>query len=267
MIPELNVPMLAKNYDPVRTCIYCKSKDDKLSKEHIIPLALGGRLILPHASCDSCNKMTSDFEGRLLRNSYKSLRVHLNLPTRHPDEIPYLLPLRRIINGTEESVEEFVPVDEHPSLIPFYTFINEPGILSGKSGSGKITYRFGGYIFQNDMHSRLNKLGKDPILPQPNMLVGDFFRLLAKIAHSFAVAELGINAFKPFLIEYISGKIDLDDYLLGGVSDTQPKGTHLHDISLEERLTGDRKLIVTRVRLFSCLQGPTYLIVTGEKQS
>lgn len=49
-------------YDPVGYCIYCGSKEGTLSAEHIVAYALGGKWILPRASCEECGKMTSKTE-------------------------------------------------------------------------------------------------------------------------------------------------------------------------------------------------------------
>lgn len=46
-------------YPPLKQCMYCFKKEPdigkkKLGDEHIIPLALGGNLILKESSCDHC---------------------------------------------------------------------------------------------------------------------------------------------------------------------------------------------------------------------
>jgi 5-methylcytosine-specific restriction endonuclease McrA len=43
----------SKIYAPKNSCIYCGVSDGKLSDEHIIPLSLGGNMILPKASWNS----------------------------------------------------------------------------------------------------------------------------------------------------------------------------------------------------------------------
>ena len=53
-------------YQRVGQCIYCDSRKGKLTKEHIIPYALGGIPFLWKASCARCRKETGDFEERML---------------------------------------------------------------------------------------------------------------------------------------------------------------------------------------------------------
>src|SRR5271165_2543948 len=57
---------IPRKYEPIGRCIYCGAKrytsNDPLAKlgdEHIIPLAFGGNLLLPEASCRACEKITS----------------------------------------------------------------------------------------------------------------------------------------------------------------------------------------------------------------
>jgi len=56
-------PYPAKVYKPLGRCVYCaptaNTPIDELSKEHIIPSAFGGELILPKASCKLHQKETS----------------------------------------------------------------------------------------------------------------------------------------------------------------------------------------------------------------
>gem|GEM_PF-1646012 len=72
---------LAKSYRPVGRCIYCGSPEwsagqvRKLGDEHIIPEGLGGKLLLPEASCKDCEGLTSKFELEWLRSAFYTVRV------------------------------------------------------------------------------------------------------------------------------------------------------------------------------------------------
>jgi 5-methylcytosine-specific restriction endonuclease McrA len=48
-------------YSNVNRCIYCGTLEN-LTDEHIIPYGLGGRSILPKASCSECSNITTNFE-------------------------------------------------------------------------------------------------------------------------------------------------------------------------------------------------------------
>src|SRR6186713_2037472 len=73
----------AKTYPPVGKCIYCGTSKGKLSDEHIVPLGLGGKTILPEASCSVCADITSAIEGHCQGRMLGPLRIGLNYPTRH----------------------------------------------------------------------------------------------------------------------------------------------------------------------------------------
>ena len=47
-------------------CIYCESTV-QLSREHILPYALGGTTTIPAGSCEKCRRITHEFETAVLR--------------------------------------------------------------------------------------------------------------------------------------------------------------------------------------------------------
>jgi len=73
---------MLKQYPPVNRCIYCGSQED-LSKEHILPYALGGRLVLPRASCSRHRDLTSEIERKVARGMYGDYRDSEGIQTRH----------------------------------------------------------------------------------------------------------------------------------------------------------------------------------------
>ena len=118
----------AHTYKAVGHCIYCGSTH-QLSDEHIIPLGLGGRLVLPLASCSPCSTKTSKIERTCLRTMYGPLRMLYGLPTRRRRSRPESLQLK--VKRMEESEWEYVPVaqDRYPFLITF-PYFEAPGALT-----------------------------------------------------------------------------------------------------------------------------------------
>jgi hypothetical protein len=96
-----------------------------------------------------------------------------------------------------------------------------------------------------------------------------FSRALAKIAHAFAVARLGLNGFTPLLLDLIHARVIANaPELVGSDSDTPPPATGImHELSLVPH----EKFTVVRIRLFasSSINGqhamPIYLVVVGTK--
>ncbi len=82
-----------RTYARVGHCIYCGKADD-LHDEHIIAYSLGGRWLLPAASCRDCGKKTSAFEGVCARTMFGPMRMLFNVQTRRKRERPDKLPLR-----------------------------------------------------------------------------------------------------------------------------------------------------------------------------
>lgn len=87
--------------------------------------------------------------------------------------------------------------------------------------------------------------------------------MLAKIAHAYTAAELGLGSFTPFLVPAIL-RNELDDSVqyIGGA--TAPASRMTHEISHVRHLTRP-DLVVVRIRLFAALDTPTYIVATGLK--
>ena len=73
---------LEKAYPPAGRCIYCNKTSGPLSREHIIPYALGGRLTLPKATCPVCQKITCRIEDFVARRWLGRFRKRLTLPSQ-----------------------------------------------------------------------------------------------------------------------------------------------------------------------------------------
>ena len=70
----------------INQCIYCRAlptEENKLTKEHVIPLALSGNRILEKATCDSCQKITSHFEQEVLSKDMAAFRHSMGVKTRN----------------------------------------------------------------------------------------------------------------------------------------------------------------------------------------
>lgn len=85
-------------------------------------------------------------------------------------------------------------------------------------------------------------------------------RVLAKIAHSYAVTELGLEGFVPALRSFILGRVNDHFRLVGGELQTAPPTANFHEIGLE--VDGAGRVIV-RIRLFANLGAPVYRVVVG----
>ena len=269
-MPELDQN---KFYEPVGCCIYCGAPGHtvKLGKEHIIPAGLGGRLILPEASCPRCSHITgATIERQCLRRMLGSLRLRLGLSGRRKKkERPETLPAIMMVDDRWYAVD--APLDKRVGAIHMFAF-HEPGILSGLTPI-ESHLRLVPAIWCNfamdpasarqwalAKNSKARRYGSvssfNPVL---------FQRMLAKIGHSFAVAEMGIGAFIPLLPKAIIDEEPWQsNHLVGGYPDEVPPSSYTNEIGLRHRTSVDgRPFIVVQIRLFGNLGAPVYYVVVG----
>jgi hypothetical protein len=97
----------------------------------------------------------------------------------------------------------------------------------------------------------------------------DFARMLAKIAHAYAYAKCGPDAFEPALLGLILGTNHFAPYLVGG----DPRGTPpaqpgvLHDVYPMTVTIGESgpSYLTVVIRLFAFWDTPSYLVVVGKQ--
>ncbi|MCP3017569.1 hypothetical protein [Cupriavidus basilensis] len=118
---------------------------------------------------------------------------------------------------------------------------------------------------QQDIADRLARLGgnwEQEIIINPTM----FLAVIAKIAHSYAVAKLGIDGFTPDLRDLILLQEQRPWHYVG--ADPNDSGantdTDLHKISLH---VGKQGLLLARVQLFANFHMRPYSVVVGRLPS
>ena len=256
-------------YSDVGRCIYCGSTQ-ALSDEHIIPYSLGGNFVLPKSSCAECARVTSSFEQTCMRTMYGPLRLLYNLPTRRRKERPEKLPLK-VKFSADQSDWELVDVkqEEYPFLVTF-PYFDAPGILAGRplgESDGPTTNKLwirGGCPFASFdelLPALARKLNAHSLFPESKVDVSSFSRLLAKIALSFAIAEIGTQPFADDLTNIILGK-DLNHcrYYIGSASLDEPPGNMLHELAI---LKFSSNVVVVKIRLLCKLGTPTYFVAVS----
>jgi hypothetical protein len=258
---------VARTYSPVGQCIYCPRTAEVpagLGEEHIIPLSFGGRRVLPAASCRHHEKVTTQFEDHCFKGMMETARDHLGLRGRQ--KIKGRNKLRVLFSDGSRS--EPLPLHEHPSAliiprmpVPTVYFKKHetedlpPAVQINVTPMGK------------DIIERAKKLKKEINLTR-GLSALQFYRLIAKIAHSFAVAELGFT-FEPYLINLIEANPPLfaSHLVGGGLADDPSPGFDLHEIEFAPSIEGPigDELIMVRVRLFANLGGPNHYAVVGSR--
>jgi hypothetical protein len=262
----------SEKFAPVNECIYGRPGETHVgpfTDEHIIPFGLlprGGDWFLPRSSCLKCNGITTRFEDTCLRGTFGVFREHLDLKTRRKKnrgktrQIFFKSP-----DGSVSSQE--MPLSQVSRYCLAFKW-PPPGILrnqlprSETNFSGEILLRYAKGELENfipDGHGV--NVGKIRML--------DFARMLAKIAHSYAVAKCGQSSFDPMLLDLILGRDEHAPYLIGG----DPRGAAaaqpniLHDIYPMGVQIGEfgPKFLGVVIRLFAFWETPTYLVIVGKQ--
>lgn len=260
-----------KRYEPVGICIYC-GKTTNLSDEHIIPLGLGGRMVLPKSSCSLCSKKTSSFEMTCLRTMYGPLRQLYALPSRRKKKQPQKLPLKVKYKPQDDWTKVLVDQVDYPFLVTF-PYFPMPNLITGEQTTdrrGAATNRLwirGASAYEGffDHLQRLtSELKVHSIMPESKAHIEEFCQMLAKVGHAYAVAELGYDKFKFLLLRHIVDKelSNCADFI-GSLDRDEAPSKDIHELSVYEDKRGN--YIIVRMRFLAILGTPTYHVVVGKK--
>jgi hypothetical protein len=262
-------PSMNHYYAALERCIYCGERNlppgvARFSDEHIIPLSLGGNLILPEASCETCARtINKGIETVVAHQEWGLLRRKRDFPTRNRKarRESKTVTLRRV-DGSEMQIS----LADYSTPVMMYKF-GEARMLSGLP-AGTDHLRWTATILtshEEEMatqrkYPEWNKQHTLKAQPYP------FARLLAKIGFAYSVAELGVESFTPLVTDIILGHSD--DYFLtvGGTWDIGPAikgGDHVTNISFRF-ISAKKSLLVVDIRLFSAIETPSYHVVVGE---
>lgn len=252
-------------YEAVEKCIYCGALElpegaTKFGDEHIIPFSLGGNLVLPEASCKACEKVINrEIETPINSHEWGNLRASRDFPTRNPKKRRTHVKLKRKDGSAFKA-----PIKDYSAPTPLYLF-SEARILNGlPSGSDHLRWTMKMFTDHDAEMAMKSKFpdwdGVHVIKTRPH----EFARLIAKIGHGYATAELGIDTFHPLTTEIIRGISDDYFYTVGGTWDIEAPitgGDHITNIRL--LVEGSSMLVIVDVRLFSQAETPSYHAVVG----
>lgn len=252
-------------YPPVGLCIYCGERETPLTREHIVPMGLGGGFVLPKSSCERCRRETHAFETKCLREMFLNYRVRTGL-VRHQGDIPAHVPLA--VDFEPYKDPRRLPIDDHPPAFAIPQIHSLPGILRDGVPNERITLSYKIFGEQDELR-RLKE-------QNPGFLIGvrlrfddnAFFRMLAKIAHSFVAGEFGIDSFDPELPNFILGQNPgLVSYLIGEAGHEAPVSSPniTHQLDCVVATSRGRTFVLARIRLFSAIaETPAYDVVAGQ---
>ena len=270
-----NIPPQTKSL-PLGYCIYCGASDDErlLTDEHIIPLSLGGKRVLPSASCLPCADATKLIEQHAAQVVFRDVRIEFGLPTRRPKSRPSHLPMvdqlpGDVIDETWKPNITLVPTEDYPGTVCLLHH-EPPGILLGHPPDAP-TQGFPWFrtIYSDDRQERLERRAiplKTFVEFKPDIIA----RLYAKVGLAIAADIVGYGAFKPLIQHLITdpasnpyhwvGETTADLDVFPPLGDTDPN----HRTQLAAFQVGDRWLIRVQVQMFVFLEAPIFTVVVGE---
>lgn len=255
-----------KVFDSIGKCIYCGATDG-LTREHVLPIGLGGGLILPDASCPRCSKITCKIENDCMRKMLLPYRLFANM-VRRRNNLPTHIPL---ILDTMDHKEFTIRTEIHPKIIALPEITQYAGFLRKSPIGERFSVKY--KIFSHDDDSnktfRHLQINKNAIV---NVDMYSYARMLAKIAHASLVGIIGLNAFEPFLPPLILGDNNaLGPYLIGRSirSVWNPDRIPVHQIGYFSFHFDNSMYVAVDLRMFADLgdESPMYTIIAGKLTS
>ena len=172
-----------------------------MTDEHIVPFALGGRIILPNASCAKCAEVTKSITGMIARSIYGNLRVRLGIQSRRKSKRPSAFPMTiDRPDGTQREI--MVPANIWPRVYPVLV-LKQASIVSGLEPDTYEVEIRGEHSDVDVLYSRGLVSREEKVSFTSIMQARMFCRQLAQIAHAICVAELGFEDYQPLLIPLI----------------------------------------------------------------
>jgi hypothetical protein len=256
--------LTGKKYGPVVSCIYCGARDKELTDEHIIAYAIAGTAVLPTASCHDCAKETGRMEQRCCRMMLDSRRYPLKMPSRKGKKRRDKLDIT-LMTLADEVQKLTLATEDHPAGLILPVF-EPPRALFGlpEFVPEKLHFKFWRFGPPDEkVQAIFERLGAKGFAVDIDSLA--LSRLVAKISHAFAVAEIGLNGFTPILPPLILGQNTNWSHFVGGTEISIPPRTpiEMHSILLEINEPDDARRLVANVRLFSRYGGATYQAIVG----
>jgi hypothetical protein len=118
---------------------------------------------------------------------------------------------------------------------------------------------------QSDVRKLLTEFNAAAVYTHIDFNYGIFCQMLAKIAHSYAVAELGVSTFAPLLLDLILKADELDAAnFVGGFIGTDEKFTLFDGTSPHELLLHNSDgTVIVLIQLSADLGAPVYQVAVG----
>jgi hypothetical protein len=248
--------------DSKGACIYCGRSDVFLTNEHIVPLSIGGQIVILKASCRDCEKITTKFERDVAREMWGDARISYNAPSRRKRDRKTHIVLPDP-HGYGKGIK--VPYSEYPAPMIFYK-MHPAGILQGFPEDLDISSKWE-FVAITDEKKLKAFEAKYPgrLTAKFRHVPESFARMIAKIGYGNALFQLDPSDFRPICLPYILGEKKNASFIVGGsfsIADPIPDVGY----SLRTACFGnsERIIIFSEVRLIANNHTPTYHVIVGD---
>jgi hypothetical protein len=241
-------------------CIYCGTRDELLTDEHIVPYSLGGSHVIRRASCLGCADMTKKFEQKVARDLWGDARTAYNAPTRRKRE------RKSHITATDPNDRSRVlsiPASEYPGGFVFYK-MGKAGLLQGLPEALDLSAAWQLVVVSDDKR-RNDYHEKHPgkVTLRFRHVPDAFGRLLCKIAYCQVLTSLDLGDFRPLCLQFITGARTNLSFIVGS-SEGKPEPENGYSLDTMAFGSGSKVMLVAQVRLYANTGAPTYHVVIGD---
>jgi hypothetical protein len=258
-------------------CIYCGQAlpSEELTDEHVIPYALGhNTLVFQKSSCKLCAAIIQRYEQEVLKKQLGTFRLQVDAPSRtkrkgRPTnvELPFVEVDDRSAFVRDLRARSF-SLNDAPLILNLWQ-LPEPRLFGGDADTGDEHGRPWSFIDTPVASGIIDQVRAETGARNVAMKIGEvnrnhFLRFLAKTAHAFAVAELGIDGFSPCLTDIVLDRDDDMTKYVGGTFQTTdrpmpPEVTTLMSVG------GVDDLVAVRIQFYPVLASPAYVVVVGRE--
>ncbi|MBL8596425.1 MAG: hypothetical protein JNL14_01670 [Devosia sp.] len=256
-------------------CIYCRTSSAGLTDEHVVPYALGAHtLVLEESCCPACQEIIQPYEQEVLRRQLGVFRAQVDAPTRNKKDRPSSVRMHFVEVGDDGTVLRDlgyrpVPLEEVPLSLNLWS--SPPPRLLMKVPSRDVG-RAWTYFDQKAVASLCQKVRAETGANHVAVKTGDvnrksYLRSLAKMAHAYASAELGLDSFEPLLEEIILDRSDDIEKFVGDAPAESPMHedpAHTVRIAIGETVGEEAGgYLVATIQLYPMLKSPVHMVVFG----
>ncbi|RWA68003.1 hypothetical protein [Mesorhizobium sp.] len=258
-------------------CIYCGIAGKPLTDEHVVPFALGANsLVLEKSCCSDCQKIIQKYEQEVLKKQLGVFRAQVDAPTRNRKDRATDVPMHFVeVNEQGKPMRDLgrrrIALAEAPLMICLWSS-PLPELLDPKGAGSVPLGQPWTYVDQQAMAVMVKQVAEETGAKHVAAKIGEvnrrhYLRSLAKTAHAYAAAEMGLDAFDPMLVDLILCRRDDVETFVGDLPHESPfdaDDSHTFQIAIGEPLDGPGAgYLVARIVLYPTLGSPAHVVILG----